>query len=1118
MSTMSRSENSVGPEAVLAAEQDELIKRRRAAGFHLSDDHDEARDEIAKTTVGLALSGGGIRSACFNLGLLQAMFRRGLLRNVDYLSTVSGGGYVGSYLSSLALRCRGSHIFSANEPEEHAQTPDAEDVQEVRQSALSSEEHERYTARRLRFLRGGRYLAKPVRFINRWLIGVFLINVVFFSAMVSAVTALALMFRMLDLHRPMIWIGSLGFKDDVRRALFPAFLMFIAWLIAWGVSYWRSGSRATGMVARVLALFLITSFLLALAGLIGTGDIDLTQITTYAGLELEPTTITAMQTAIGIGFACIVLMGLLPFFRPDLLIRSGLQPHNPVERVIFWFAARALLVGFPLVLFAVMARENISGYNESRTHLDSADVSDAVGFWEAIDQVRGPSTDDAKQLLAHKIWLAAEEYKQKDPAYRQMALDDYLRLAKLDRARATAIDETLPFWQRWLLLGDCWHHYHDNKLRQIADLRLGAMERSKGIFKQVSDDVLFEPNFWTLVTDGDENILRPFATDDDTGNSTDASASAHNSDAERRLVRRAETQQVLFEATDETSAELAELQDEICRTNRELFKAYFQPYTREQTPVYANVVAAQDQKTRAWILLIAFLVFLISSAIVDMNDTSMHGFYRNQLAQMWIEEVPGMGRLIPLAQMETTAKGAPYHLLSATINSLGPRSTGTELRQRQFLFSYRYCGSVQTGYRRTDDYMAGRYDLGNAMALSGAAVSPVQFANPLVSLLLLLLNFRLGQWLCNPAQPQRPSPVTPLRLMCNVFRRQGRYCFLTDGGHYENLGIEPLLKRRCRLIIACDATCDPSYTFSDLIRLHRRARVEDGIRFYSLDGHSDLSLTALQPADDESRESPQHFFAARIAYPAQASADGESPVEWGLLIYVKPTFTGDEGIEVAHHRMKSSVFPHDTTANQLYTEEKFEAYNQLGNHIGEALCRAGSQVSDTVFDFEQLAESLIAACAGYEGPAADRSRSEQEPAVEQQEADVRVAVSRLPNSTSPEAIASLICALASKHEEVRTVAGKLLLDVDTEQSMHLEALLAGMEAEDPVIRARVVRVLRDLDPLPQKVHAALQKHRRDGDKSVCAAVQRALAKIDDRRKAKAKSKRSPAPREAQAPR
>ena len=61
----------------------------------------DVRPSAKAELVGLALSGGGVRSATFNLGVLQGLARRGVLRSCDYLSTVSGGGYIGSCLSSL---------------------------------------------------------------------------------------------------------------------------------------------------------------------------------------------------------------------------------------------------------------------------------------------------------------------------------------------------------------------------------------------------------------------------------------------------------------------------------------------------------------------------------------------------------------------------------------------------------------------------------------------------------------------------------------------------------------------------------------------------------------------------------------------------------------------------------------------------------------------------------------------------------------------------------------------------------------------------------------------------------------------------------------------------------
>src|SRR5690606_17379219 len=70
--------------------------RRAALGLELADAESCGR-------VGLAISGGGIRSATFGLGVLQSLAKQQRLRHVDYLSTVSGGGYVGAFLGSLYL-------------------------------------------------------------------------------------------------------------------------------------------------------------------------------------------------------------------------------------------------------------------------------------------------------------------------------------------------------------------------------------------------------------------------------------------------------------------------------------------------------------------------------------------------------------------------------------------------------------------------------------------------------------------------------------------------------------------------------------------------------------------------------------------------------------------------------------------------------------------------------------------------------------------------------------------------------------------------------------------------------------------------------------------------------
>jgi hypothetical protein len=81
------------------AEWNYIQARRRKAEIPAT----QAGQELENLT-GLALSGGGIRSATFALGVLQALTKHDLLRRFDYLSTVSGGGYVGSSLTWLTSR------------------------------------------------------------------------------------------------------------------------------------------------------------------------------------------------------------------------------------------------------------------------------------------------------------------------------------------------------------------------------------------------------------------------------------------------------------------------------------------------------------------------------------------------------------------------------------------------------------------------------------------------------------------------------------------------------------------------------------------------------------------------------------------------------------------------------------------------------------------------------------------------------------------------------------------------------------------------------------------------------------------------------------------------------
>src|SRR5256885_17101393 len=101
---------------IIRAEIDAINQRRDALRRDpLNAENASGPDGAVLDAVGLALSGGGIRSAAFSLGVLQAINHNDALRNVDYLSTVSGGGYMGCALTAT-MTCKNGEFVFGNAP------------------------------------------------------------------------------------------------------------------------------------------------------------------------------------------------------------------------------------------------------------------------------------------------------------------------------------------------------------------------------------------------------------------------------------------------------------------------------------------------------------------------------------------------------------------------------------------------------------------------------------------------------------------------------------------------------------------------------------------------------------------------------------------------------------------------------------------------------------------------------------------------------------------------------------------------------------------------------------------------------------------------------------------
>ncbi len=321
----------------------------------------------------------------------------------------------------------------------------------------------------------------------------------------------------------------------------------------------------------------------------------------------------------------------------------------------------------------------------------------------------------------------------------------------------------------------------------------------------------------------------------------------------------------------------------------------------------------------------------------------------------------------------------PYHLINTALNLVAGSDLAWQERMAEsFILTPLYCGSKTTGYRATSvrrgdltsaevepderDLPAdtelpgfgGSIRLGTAISVSGAAASPNAgyHSSPLVTILLTVFNARLGLWFGNPARDswRKSGPGFALYLVDELLGRttdQGKYVYLSDGGHFENLGVYELVRRRCRYIIMSDAGADPDSAFWYLGGLVRKCREDFGVRI-------ELDISPLLKPD-RSSVTPWHCVVGKIHY-----ADVDEGAAPGTLIYVKPTLTGDEPSDVRNYVVDHPKFPHESTADQFFSESQFESYRVLGEHIAthifaEATVAAGPQPNiHTIFtDLEQ---------------------------------------------------------------------------------------------------------------------------------------------------------------------
>jgi hypothetical protein len=337
------------------------------------------------------------------------------------------------------------------------------------------------------------------------------------------------------------------------------------------------------------------------------------------------------------------------------------------------------------------------------------------------------------------------------------------------------------------------------------------------------------------------------------------------------------------------------------------------------------------------------LLSLFSSRYININMFSLNSMYRNRLIRAYLGAsnpkrnaslFTGFAENDNMHMSEISTLYKPFHVLNLTLNLVaGERLAWQQRKAESFTVSPQHCGSIELGYRPSADY-GEAMTLGTAMAISGAAASPNMgyHSSPVIGFIMTLFNARLGAWLGNPGKygaktwklrGPRSAVGSLVKEAFGLTNDRSEYVYLSDGGHFENLGLYEMVLRRCRTIVVLDSGADPCFTYEDLGNALRKIRIDMNIPI-------EFGDELCRPLQDRKKRCA----VGRIGY---SKVDGEC--EDGYLIYVKPMFLGNESPDVRSYHAEQLEFPHQSTADQWFNESQTESYRMLGLETMDEISR-----------------------------------------------------------------------------------------------------------------------------------------------------------------------------------
>lgn len=855
----------------------------------------------------LCLSGGGVRSATFNLGILQGLARYGLLDKFDYLSTVSGGGFIGGWLTAWIHR-------QEHRPDELAVSRVAARLADPPADPLEPEPDPVYNLRVY-----ANYLTprKGLLSVDTWtLVAVYLRNLILnWMVFVPAIVALLML--------PRIWIAFVK-----SSYLSPTLLLWTGFAGAL-VALIYIGLNLPG--ANQLNLSGGWFVLLCLAPLI----ISAMALTTYwvrLSKPQQPGRVAFTLFALVLGavpWALYVTLSIVALVRGRQKSGASLKHRGGWLRIsgLYLLATALIMAAFAITGYLIwyLVTTQLPAPLNLQVAFGRTYASLAVPFLLILLTVGGTLISGFTSRFTD---VADQEWWARSGAWILIVVVAWSVFHLLVLFGPALFVEL----QTELINNHSWTTW--SSLKGVGATVVGIVSGAITLFGGASAKTAAQGEQGSPA--GSRPGLMPIIT-----------AVAATIFAAFLLVLLAlVTNWILASSLGEWASTYLGVPAP--------------PPALDANDPRSIIYLAPGRVLVAMALLIA-LVGAILGRFINTNRFSLHYYWRDRLMRAYL----GASRKRAKTKNKFTdfdsndnvqmheLQQKPLHVVNVTLNLAGGDKLAWQDRKAEsFAISPLHSGSYWLGYRNSALYGgADGISLATAAAISGAAASPnmgYMMTSPVVRFIMTLFNVRLGFWLGNSGmaggggsnmlgQPtfSRDSPTQSVRPIfaeaLGMTNGRSPYVYLSDGGHFDNLGLYEMILRRCRFIVVSDASTDPYYSFESLAYSIRQIRVDFGVPI-------DLGEMSL---GKEPSQKNKYCAVGTIRYSCVdkplGSKDADADYD-GVLVYIKPSLDGEEPADVLNFHRGDDAFPQDTIADQWFSEAQFESYRMLGSHVIQKIC------------------------------------------------------------------------------------------------------------------------------------------------------------------------------------